>query len=326
MNNWEAHRTIILSVVAALLLLLLTSWAVSRLIQPGVELLTTTKEELQDELISERPKRSRHGVAAPAMETYLNFLIGNNGRGGENDRLKANKEELMRALEVSFPSWVKAPGGVAPADWFSMQHAKIGKQLYEEGINKNVGLQDKRLGFSIEMIENLNAREAPENLKKLAMVEKLVQLLMDARVSRILTVVPEDFKTTGAIRPAARGSATDDKNREVVYYERFIREYPVRIVVVTPIDALMRFLHSVRQREQFLMIRNISIRNRQAEGLRPGGELAKMGEDELWVTITAAGMSFLSKAEIKANAAQQRLKGGTKRRAIPKRPVKPIGA
>ena len=216
MNNWEAHRTIILSVVAALLLLLLTYWAVSRLIEPRVARLKTTKEKLQGELLSERPKRGRQ--AAPAMETYLTFLKGSDGRGGENDRLKANKEELMRELEVSFPSWVKAPESVAPADWFSMQHAKIGKQLYEEGVNKNVGLQDKRLGFSIDKIENLNnVREAREMLKKLAMVEKLVQLLMDARVSRILTVKPENFKTTGAIRPAASGGVPGGKIREVAY-------------------------------------------------------------------------------------------------------------
>ena len=70
MNNWEAHRTIILTVVAALLLLLLTYWAVSGLIEPRVARLDATKEKLKEELLEERPERSRKwSLRASALQS-----------------------------------------------------------------------------------------------------------------------------------------------------------------------------------------------------------------------------------------------------------------
>lgn len=266
----------------------------------------------------------------------LSGKVDENRKGGEeierlrryleqdNARLEKNREQLMEALEAAFPEWaIKPPRSVA--DHFRRKHAEIGNQL--EGLQNTTGvvLEDPNLGFDPKEISVLRKETAGENLKRLAMVEKLVKLLMRANVSRIETVRPEKVQLTGAVR--LRQGGLDGKPGVIERYPPFIREIPVKIVVVTPIDALMRFLHSVRRKDEFLMIRNIVIHNRHAGGLDARGEYGKLDENELLVTITAAGMSFLSPTEVQEHLQEHPGSAApTRKRKIPKGPVPPKGA
>ncbi len=223
----------------------------------------------------------------------------------ENERLRKNHAELTQALEAAFPRWADPrhiPTGVRVAEHFHRRHAEIKDQIEELYLLHGVSLEDEHLGFDPEKIRRLSGKEALENLKKLAMVEKLVRLLMLARVSRIITVKPEEIQLTGALRPVT--SPGSRRPGQMARYPPFIREIPVQIVVVAPVDALMRFLHSVRRKDNFLMIRNIQIHNRHAKGLDVTGEYDKLLENELLITITAAGMSFLSEKEVQEQIAK----------------------
>ena len=207
-------------------------------------------------------------------------------------------EELKMKLEFPFPAWVTPPNDAKAGEYFITMHSQRREDARTTCTMKGVQLLDGDLGFDRTAAGSIvNRTKAMENLKSLSIVEKLIALLTDAKVTAIVKVSPEDSLLTGSYRmvdnPAYSPGSTQPKKKRVPN-PPFIREYPVQIEIICDLTTLMKFLSSVRQEKQFLLVRDIAISADPPEN-RKTAELMKPGE--VYVTIAAAAMRFLSPEE-----------------------------
>jgi hypothetical protein len=224
--------------------------------------------------------------------------------GRSSVALDTEVKGLMKRVEIPFHPWTEIPSENSgePGAYFRLQHAEQRDKLYAvcASQEKAVALSDPTLGFGDILGKPLNDKQAQENLNRLSIVVRVVKLLAKVGVREIVNISPDEPVETGPAGHAA-----------------IMREYPVRIRVKTRIDPLMRFLHGVRKpreeagargpedrdgevepEELFLVVRGLDVR-----GWDPYGRTRKpagISEDELMVSITAAGMRFFSEEERKA--------------------------
>ena len=215
------------------------------------------------------------------------------------DDMTKKLELLKKRLEFPFPDWTKPPADANPGEYFRRMHARKRDDLRAVCMNADVALLDGDLGFP--PMGAIQKKKAEENLRKLSLVEKLVNLLAAARVAVIVKVKPLDPVLTGAFKevpnPEYRpGSRLPRTIRHA--YAPFIKEYPVSLELITDIDPLMEFLNNIRREKQFLLVRDISISSEPKIADRDLAERFKPGM--LHVVIAAAGMSFLSGKELEA--------------------------
>jgi len=206
--------------------------------------------------------------------------------------------ELKTRLEFPFPAWVTPPNDAKAGEYFIKKHSERREDMRTLCTQKGVQLLDGDLGFDRSATGSIIDRaKAMENLKSLSIVEKLIVLLTDTKVTTIAKVSPEDSLLTGSYRmvdnPAYSEGSTQPKKKRVPN-PPFIREYPVQIEIICDLTTLMKFLSSVRQEKQFLLVRDIAISADPPEN-RKTAELMKLGE--VYVTIAAAAMRFLSPEE-----------------------------
>lgn len=205
-----------------------------------------------------------------------------------NMDLDGEVKGLMKRVEIPFHPWTEIPPAYEgdPGAYFALKHAE---QLRELDIICQVGaagnpakLSDRELGFGKILKVPLDTKGAQENLNRLSIVRRLVELLAKAGVAEIVSISPGDPVKTG---PPG--------------YAEIMREYPVGIRARTRIDPLMKFLHSVRRPGEFFLV----VRGLDVIGFDPYAKDAKrkeVDEKELMVAITAAGMRFFSEEERKA--------------------------
>ena len=217
---------------------------------------------------------------------------------GLKKQVTTSIDELKTRLEFPFPAWVTPPNDAKAGEYFITMHSQRREDARTTCTMKGVQLLDGDLGFDRTATGSIIDRaKAMENLKSLSIVEKLIALLTDAKVTAIVKVSPEDSLLTGSYRmvdnPAYSEGSTQPKKKRVPN-PPFIREYPVQIEIICDLTTLMKFLSSVRQEKQFLLVRDIAISADPPED-RKTAELMRPGE--VYVTIAAAAMRFLSPEE-----------------------------
>lgn len=245
----------------------------------------------------------------------------------ESERLTKRLREVREELQIPFPDWTKVPEGKDPASYFLVTHSTKRQDLAALCSRKKVDLLDPNIGFPQEKFGGvLEKDKAEKNLRKLYIVERLVGLLCDGRVKKIVKVTPNEPKQEGAVwterNPKYRPERSSSQEFIVHRYPSFIWEYPIEIGVVCDIDALMNFLHSVRQTKQFLTVRAIDVASPDAYEAAGGKATVwkESGPKLLQVTISAAGMSFISDEDRRGE-----LEKFERKRAPAARPATPLG-
>jgi len=316
---WEENRRLVQGIVAAVILLAIARLIVIRRYEGKIEKVRTDRVDLKEALAA------RADGAQPASLAIRSYREANR-------KLAEDKAELKGKLGIQFPDWAdKMPDGASPAVYFRQQAAKWREILSTECVGR-VNLDDPDLGF--DPGRQLDKKSAQEDLRRLAVVVRLVRLLRDAKVHTIRSIQHDAPVLTGAwfreknpnYRPDARVAAF--RNKLIIRkYPEFIREYPTRIELITELDPLMKFLHSVRQKDQFLVIRSLEAQSAAGEedsdeNVLPAGMLR--------VHIAAAGMSFLAGdevAEIEREAAKSAAPKPKAGKPVKKRegPIEPLG-
>jgi hypothetical protein len=219
-----------------------------------------------------------------AREGHFDLAGATNALSRSNRDLSQEVENLKKRVEIEFHPWVTIPPDRLgdPGAYFYFQHARQREELNIECMkaNPSVKLSDADIGFPVVGKGHVKDKDAPENLRRLSIVRRLVLLLMKAGVTEIVSINPSAPVWTG---PEG--------------YPQFIREYPVSIHVRTRLDPLMKFLHSVRRPgEFFLVVREFDVGAFDPyEGKR--GARSDADESQLSVTISAAGMRFATEEE-----------------------------
>ncbi len=298
MRFWEENGKLAKGLVVALLALIamytVVSWQTS-----AKERDTTRYEGLSKTL-----KAQRKGVYD--IDDAITALR----RSSEG--LDAEVKSLMKRVEIPFHPWTTIPPAyeASPGSYFRLKHAE---QRDELNIACQVGspqgeavkLTDQTLGFRDILDKPLNNKQAQENLNRLSIVVRLVKLLAASGVAEIVKISPDEPVKTG---PAGHAP--------------IMREYPVKIQVRTRIDPLMKFLHSVRKTDEFFLV----VRGLDVRGFDPYGRnkrTAVIDENELMISITAAGMRFFTEEERKA---APKPKGKDRPKIPPKNWGKALGA
>ncbi len=320
MRFWEDNRRLLELVLGALVLFAAVRLFVIGHYNGEIEAARKEHESLQDKLA---PGHSQDGEAIrSAMGRYGQRIKDLDGQLGS----------LKGQLQIKFPDWTTVPSERNPAEYFRASHAELRRDLSRLCTGR-VNLEDPDLGF--ELRRTLDKKAAQENLRRLSIVDALVRLLVDAKVHTIEKVEHSEHKLTGASvreenpRYVPRGKFSFNRDRFFWrQYPPFIREYSVRLALITDIDSLMKFLHLVRQENKFLMIRTLTVSS--AAG-RPDVDGEPLGPGKLRVAISAAGMSFLSEEEVakieKELEKTRKKKTGGKTPTTPRRPpTEPMGA
>lgn len=292
-------KRLVLSLAAALLCMLLASLVVSRLFSSRIASLKKEEEPLLKGLERNRTGRITVEKALADYQSYEKQML-------------ETLQTLKKQLEFPFPAWTVPNPDANPGEYFRRLHAKMRDDLRAVCMKEDVALFDSNLGFEPEGA--IRKEKALEDLRKLAIVEKLVNLLAGAKVAVIVNVRPLDPVLTGAhkvipnpeYRPGLKAPKTLRRD-----YPAFIKEYPVSIELAAGVDPLMEFLNNIRQEKQFLLVRDISVSSELKTGPKELKEHFKDGM--LHVTISAAGMAFLSKEELEglrtvARAEEDRLR------------------
>ena len=313
---WEENKKLVYGCGAAVLGLIALKLAVLDTLGRGRRKLEDETAKLAAELEKYHPPGGR-----PISARKSSFER-------KSEQLEERLGEITRDLEMPFPEWTTVPEGKEPGSYFLATHATKRADLAALCSRKKVDLHDPNIGFPPEKFGGvLEKGQAGTNLRKLHIVERLVDLLTSAAVKKIIAVRPDEPKKEGAVR-YERNPKYDPRNANsqefIVHpYPAFIWEYPIEIKTVCGIDALMSFLHSVRQRKQFLTIRAIDVDSPDA--YEAAGEKAAAWKESdpglLQVTISAAGMSFISDEDRKAE-----LDKFERKRAPSTRPGTPLGS
>lgn len=204
-----------------------------------------------------------------------------------NDQYKhqiAKTEDLSR---MKFPIWTEIPDASVnePGVYFQNTWEHHRQQLATEWNKAKVECLVPDVGFQkYQGLVTNNANKAKELLRELYIAEKIINICIEAKVKqeefehsrgfqneafmRIISVSPEESNTAGpsALVPNPRYNPeeklpTSERFRKfnVKVWKNFIQEYPVRIVLQCDVNSFMRFLHRVRRKDQFLVIRNLEI-------------------------------------------------------------------
>jgi hypothetical protein len=146
-------------------------------------------------------------------------------------------------------------------------------------------------------------------LRKLWVMDKIIRLAMEQKVTCIVKVDPKNEYVDGVHEKRKK---TDGKVGDDLTY-RFIKLNPVQIELVADFDAVMNFLKSVQSEKQRLAITRFTVmarpvitaKNVDAEVQKRAQEWLR-ADHELYVIVEAAGMDFFGDQEeekINGNAA-----------------------
>ncbi|MHC5055161.1 MAG: hypothetical protein ACYTKD_10650 [Planctomycetota bacterium] len=278
MKFWDKYRKLLSGIgIAFLGVLAFHILLVSRFTSAKEKLRAQLEDDVQKEI---KPRRKGVFEVVKAAEEFRQ----------SNADLARRVEALMQRVEIPFHSGiVNIPPdyahGTGPGAWFLLKHSEQCRDLNVDCIKASprVSLLDQDLGFTEILKANVDPEGAQENLNRLSLVTRVVKLLVEAGVAEVVKITHDEPGRAGA-----EG------------YADIMLEYSVQIDVRTRLDPLMKFLHKVRQPGKFFLV----VRGLEIDGQDPYGKRAsRNGEaDErmLSVTITSAGMRFLTPEERKA--------------------------
>ena len=281
--------------------------------------------------------------AAPAQGIFMSEL---------KDQYTKSSEEIQKLIDLKeqssrmqFPDWTVVPAADKrdPGVYFQQMWQRKRNTLNTKWNEAGVICLDDDIGFSKYSGKvNITPNEAEELLRKLCIAEKIIELCMAAKqreevdeksrglqteaYMKIISVEPAPSMATGpsVLIPNPKYSPeeknpTSERFRKynVRLWKSFIQEYPVQIKLQCDVNSFMRFLHSVRQTGQFLVIRNLEIvspffqdsqedksefslfnpdaEKKEKEKVDLSKKLA-LRDEHILVRISAAGMDFFDPA------------------------------
>jgi len=278
MKFWDKYRKLLTGIGVALLgMIAFQIFLVGRVTSAKEDFRKRLKDDVEKRI---SPKRKGAYEVKEATEDFRR----------SNAELTDKVKDLMERVQIPFhEKIVKIPEdyaqGTGPGAWFVLKHSEQVDNINVDCIRANprVSLLDQDLGFKEILKIPLDPEGAQENLNRLSLVTRVVKLLIEAGVSEIVKITHDEPDMAG---PEG--------------YPPIMQEYSVRINVNSRLDPLMRFLHKVRQPGKFfLVVRGLDIEGDDPYSRR-GARPPDADERNLSVTITAAGMRFLSKKDREA--------------------------
>ncbi len=281
MRFWEDNRKFLTGLGIAFLCLLAGKYAI-------VNPVTRAAEQAGNELKNRARKLRNQRKGTYELDDAARAFKRSNAK------LDAEIKALMERVEIPFHDWTEIPRAWEnePGAYFATKHAEQRDELFRVcqvgAKGEAVKLSDEELGFGAELKGPLDNKGAQENLNRLSIVRRVVELLAGAGVTEIVSISPGKPVKTG---PPGYGA--------------IMREYPVRINVKTRLDPLMKFLHNVRRPgDFFLVVRGLDVKAYDPYG-KGAGRRHAVDDRTLTVAITAAGMRSLSVEERRATAGQR---------------------
>ena len=248
---------------------------------------------------------------------------------------------------MQFPDWTIVPQNekINPGVYFQQIWQRKRNALATKWIESGIECLDDKIGFSrYDGVVNQPLNEAEELLRRLCITERIIELCMSAKmredldekgrglqseaIMRIISVEPSQSLPTGPsallanpkYSPEERNPTSERfRKYNVRLWKSFIQEYPVQIKLQCDVNTFMRFLHSVRQTGQFLVIRNLEIISpffqesqedkTEFNGFNPDAEKKEdkdkidivkkltLRDEHILVRISAAGMDFFDPVE-----------------------------
>lgn len=273
MRVWEENRTILTGAGIAALAVLATYFSFISWFSGKTGEIRAGYEDLGGKLDA-------------AREGHFDLAGATHALSRSNKNLSQEVEDIKKRVEIEFHEWASIPPDRLDdrGAYFFEELARQREELNIECMKASpqVKLSDADIGFPDEVMKgDVKDKDAPENLRRLSIVRRLVLLLMRAGVTEIVSIGPSAPVWTG---PEG--------------YPQFIREYPVSIHVRTRLDPLMKFLHSVRAEsgEFFLVVREFDVKAFDPYRDK-GGARSDVDETQLSVMISAAGMRFATEEE-----------------------------
>jgi hypothetical protein len=282
-----------------------------------------------------------------------------------NASVQVDMDEVQKISRIDFPEWTNIPPDKRePGGYFADQYIKRRFSLENDWRVAKVECMDSDIGFALKGNEIASdENKAKELLRELHIAESVIRLCIKAKqheedderkrglqpeaYMKIVKVVPQPSVPTGpsALVPNPRYKK-DEKNPmaesfrkyNVFFWKNFIQEYPVEIQLQCDYNTFQRFLHSVRSKGQFLVIRSLQILSPFAnESLAdksevtsfvqklgnpdPNGKTFPVRDEHIMVTISASGMDFFDPDKfpngLYNNTAQVDKKQPVSRRRLP---------
>jgi len=240
---------------------------------------------------------------------------------------------------MSFATWTEIPSDERePGLYFNRQLSKLREDIKSLCRTNTVGLMDDKIGFKdYPGGTTISSEVARDELRKLFISQTVVSLCVKARTEtfederkegkkpsafmKIRAVNPQKPADTGPVvlkpNPEFNPGVTDPSNpKSKAYlqqrYPKFIKEYPVEIVLQCDYRTFLRFLYKVRDEKAgaFLVIRSLTIVSphmRDGKDTDGADFLAIAGPnvekepdfnwDHIFVKLSAAGMDFPERME-----------------------------
>ena len=266
----------------------------------------------------------------PLAELNASFTKG-------NKELDVDIDKKEKASRMNFPDWTNIPldwrkeEGLYFKDIFEKHKIAIGNELR---LNQ-VSCDDDQIGFGQYAGETkIDEVQAKEYLRELFIDEKIIGLCIQAKVKeekverdrglkpeaymRIVKISKEASQPDGPTALVPNKAFSEEERKKnplserarkynVKQWKKFIQQYPVEFVLQCDSNTFQRFLYSVREPGQFLVIRNLEIvspyitESKEDKSELMGQETAgnqdkpsnlKLDSRHIQVTISAAGMDF----------------------------------
>ena len=305
MNFWEKHRNALTTAGLALFMLAVAYLGWVRSANAESQALRGANVKLKKKLEGAYPEiKDPRGIRRP--------LLVNVDRACE--RRKQEYEEQLKGLtdRLRFPfvkdfPWAEVPKGPdgkpreIPGVYLAYRYNVVAEDVDKYRVGNPRGshtkLAEKWLGFKPDDRPNtVKLSKANEELRKLALADRITKLAIDQGVSLVVKVKPQKIT-----REAAYRRVYDRRYKRHVrepYANAFIVNYPVSIEMVGSIDSVMKFFHGLRGERHFLVIRSFKIVS--GGGPRAADKHEVMKPEEVRVTISAACMDFKKEDKSKA--------------------------
>ncbi len=304
MSFWEKHRSAIMVGGAVLFLFLLVHFAWARSAaeesREHAEKIGSLRGQLGKMYPEVNIKEKPNGVFLPLLAEVRRDC--QQRKGDYEGQLKDLTNRLRFPFKKDFP-WVEVPKDAKgqplqiPGVYLAQRYQIVAENVDKYRVNNPKGshtkLAERWLGFKPDARpDRVKLARAEDELRKLALADRITKLAIDQGVSWVLEVKPEKVSyeaAYGKVRNPKRGRG-QPKVIWGPYKNKFIKNYPVSIKVIGSVDSVMKFFHGMRGQRHFLVIRAFkmdsaagSVSSDHSDMMRPG---------EVLLTISAACMDF----------------------------------
>jgi hypothetical protein len=310
MTFWERHKSAILFGGAVLFIFAVIWLSLLRTKYESAENLRAEQAKLHKELskfyfrLNKDEKAQKEQLHNPTLAELK--LITDRRRREFEDQLKKLINDVRFPFSTEFP-WAEIRNNPAFEAFDGMSYGVYVNRRYpltrQNVENYGVGrgrvtqLNDNWLRFIPSSAPaSVTLAKAEDNLRRLALAEKITKLAIDSGISWVLKVSPAKVEPDGAYYWGRSGH----KRVRKAYKNKFILNYPVQVQMIGSLDSVMKFFYSICDQKRFLVVRNFEILGSKAETeLGASRDIMKPGE--VLVNMSAACMDFVDDKNKSAN-------------------------